>query len=316
MTDREILERAAEWSAAGRRVALATVVATWGSSPRPPGSQLAVSERGELAGSVSGGCVESAVAQEALEVLRTGAPRTLEYGVTAERAWEVGLPCGGRVRVFVEPARADALARDVRALRARERVERVLELGAGETFRLVREPPVRLVIVGAVHLAQPLARMAEVAGYEVRLVDPRPVYATEARFPGVAVERAWPEEALARIGLDARTAVVTLSHDRKLDDPALAAALRSPAFYVGALGSRRTQAGIRSRLREEGLGDAQLARLHGPVGLDLGGEAPAEIAVEILADLVATLRRAPAAAAGAPASGSRTHDTEETRWQA
>jgi xanthine dehydrogenase accessory factor len=304
VTDREILERAAGWSAAGQRVALATVVATWGSSPRPPGSQLAVSERGELAGSVSGGCVESAVAQEALEVLRTGAPRTLAYGVTAERAWEVGLPCGGRVRVFVELAGAEALARDARALRARERVERVLELGGGETFRLVLEPPVRLVIVGAVHLAQPLARMAEVAGLEVRLVDPRPVYATEARFPGVAIERAWPEEALARIGLDARTAVVTLSHDRKLDDPALAAALRSPAFYVGALGSRRTQAGTRSRLREEGLGDADLARLHGPVGLDLGGEAPAEIAVEILAELVATLRRAPAlapaGAAGAP----------------
>ncbi|MFY3742623.1 XdhC family protein [Anaeromyxobacter sp. Red801] len=306
MTDREILERAAGWSAAGRRVALATVVATWGSSPRPPGSQLAVSERGELAGSVSGGCVESAVAQEALEVLRAGAPRTLEYGVTAERAWEVGLPCGGRVRVFVEPARADALARDAGALRARERVERVLELGGGETFRLVLEAPVRLVIVGAVHLAQPLARMAEVAGYEVRLVDPRPVYATEARFPGVPVERAWPEEALARIGLDARTAVVTLSHDRKLDDPALAAALRSPAFYVGALGSRRTQAAIRSRLLEEGLGEAELARLHGPVGLDLGGEAPAELAVEILAQLVATLRRAPAPALAPGAAAGAT----------
>lgn len=302
MTDREILERAAAWSAAGQQVALATVIRTWGSSPRPAGSQLAVSERGEMAGSVSGGCVEAAVVHEALEALRAGAARTVEYGVTAERAWEVGLPCGGRIRVFVEPAPAGALARTVDALRARERVERELELGDGERFRLVLEPPVRLVIVGAVHLAQPLARMAEVAGYEVRLVDPRTAFATEARFPGVAIERGWPEEALARIGLDARTAVVTLSHDRKLDDPALAAALRSPAFYVGALGSRRTQAAIQARLRAEGLSEADLARLHGPVGLDLGGVAPAEIAVEILADLVAAQRGAVRPRAPAPAA--------------
>lgn len=299
MTDQEILERAVAWSEAGQRVALATVIRTWGSAPRPPGSQLAVSERGELAGSVSGGCVEVAVVEEALEVLRSGTPRAVEYGVTAERAWEVGLPCGGRIRVFVEPARPEALSSAVATLATRQRFEAVLEVGAGERFHLVLEPPVRLVIVGAVHLAQPLVRMAVVAGYEVRLVDPRPVFASEARFPGVALERGWPEEALARIGLDARTAVVTLSHDPKLDDPALAAALRSPAFYVGALGSRRTQAALRGRLRAEGIPETELARLHGPVGLDLGGVAPAEIAVEILADILAVLRGSATAGGGA-----------------
>jgi xanthine dehydrogenase accessory factor len=294
VTEREILERAVAWSDAGLRVALATVVSTWGSSPRPPGSQLAVSERGDLAGSVSGGCVEAAVVQEALDVLRRGTPRTVEFGVTAGRAWEVGLPCGGRIRVHVEPAPASPLRTLVAALAARERVERVLDLGAGEQFRVVLEPPVRLVIIGAVHLAQPLARMARVAGYDVTVVDPRAAFATAERFPDVTLERAWPAEAIARIGLDARTALVALSHDRRFDDPALEAALRSEAFYVGALGSRKTQAALRERLRAAGFAEPDVGRVHGPVGLDLGAVTPAEIAVEILAELVAASREAPA----------------------
>lgn len=294
MTEREILERAAEWSDAGQRVALATVISTWGSSPRPPGSQLAVSERGEMAGSVSGGCVEAAVVQEALDVLRSGTPRTIEFGVTAGRAWEVGLPCGGRIRVHVEPAPAERLGSIVSALAARGRVERVLDLGEGERFRVVLEPPVRLLIVGAVHLAQPLARMARVAGYEVTVVDPRAAFATEERFPDVTLERGWPREVIPRLGLDARTAVVALSHDRRFDEPALEAALRSEAFYVGALGSRKTQAALRTRLREAGVPEPDVERVHGPVGLDLGAVTPAEIAVEILAELVAALREAPA----------------------
>ena len=294
MTEREILVRAAEWGESGRRVALATVISTWGSSPRPPGSQLAVSERGEMAGSVSGGCVEAAVVEEALDVLRRGTARTLEFGVTAGRAWEVGLPCGGRIRVHVEPADHERLGSLVAALTARERVERVLELGDGERFRVVLEPPVRLVIVGAVHLAQPLARMARVAGYEVTVVDPRSAFATEERFPDVALERGWPAEIMPRLGLDARTALVALSHDRRFDDPALEAALRSDAFYVGALGSRKTQAALRTRLREAGFSEPDVGRVHGPVGLDLGAVTPAEIAVEILAELVASLREASA----------------------
>jgi xanthine dehydrogenase accessory factor len=280
-------------------VALATVVSTWGSSPRPPGSQLAVSERGELAGSVSGGCVEASVVQEALEVLRTGRPRTVEYGVTAGRAWEVGLPCGGRIRVHVEPAPTGELGGMLSSLAARERVERLLDLGGGESFRVVLEPAVRLVIVGAVHLAQPLARMARVAGYDVTVVDPRAAFATEERFPDVTLERGWPSEAVPRLALDARSALVALSHDRRFDDPALEAALRSEAFYVGALGSRKTQAALRERLREAGFAEPDVGRVHGPVGLDLGAVTPAEIAVEILAELVAALREAPAVRRGA-----------------
>ncbi|HSN14004.1 MAG TPA: XdhC/CoxI family protein [Anaeromyxobacteraceae bacterium] len=295
MTEREILERAAGWCDAGLRVALATVVSTWGSSPRPPGSQLAVSERGELAGSVSGGCVEAAVVQEALDVLQRGTSSTVEFGVTAGRAWEVGLPCGGRIRVHVEPAPTARLRSIVAALAARQRVERVLELGGGEQYRVVLEPPVRLVIVGAVHLAQPLARMARVAGYDVTVVDPRVAFATGERFPDVTLERGWPAEVVPRLGLDARTALVALSHDRRFDDPALEAALRSDAFYVGALGSRKTQAALRERLRAAGFAEPVVERLHGPVGLDLGAVTPAEIAVEILAELVAASREAPAA---------------------
>jgi xanthine dehydrogenase accessory factor len=302
VTEREILERAAAWSRAGQRVALATVVETWGSSPRPAGSQLAVSERGEMAGSVSGGCVESAVVHEATEVLRSGTPRTIEYGVTAGRAWEVGLPCGGRVRVHVEPAAPEHLQRVLSALASRERVERVLDLGGGEQFRLVLDPPVRLVIVGAVHLAQPLVRMARVAGYDVVVVDPRAAFATGDRFPEATLDPRWPADALGDLHLDARTALVALSHDRRFDDPALEAALRSDAFYVGALGSRRTQAALRDRLREAGLSEPQIARLHGPVGLDLGAATPAEIAVEILAELVAAWRRGPGAVRGAETS--------------
>ncbi|HSM92965.1 MAG TPA: XdhC family protein [Anaeromyxobacteraceae bacterium] len=305
MTEREILERAAAWCGAGQRVAIATVVSTWGSSPRPPGSQLAVSERGEMAGSVSGGCVEAAVVQDALGVLRSGAPRTLEFGVTAGRAWEVGLPCGGRIRVHVEPVELGTLRRLVSALAAREPAERLLDLGDGERFRVALEPPVRLVIVGAVHLAQPLARMACVAGYDVTVVDPRPAFASAERFPGVTLVRAWPAEALPRVGLDARTALVALSHDRRLDDPALEAALRSPAFYVGALGSRKTQAALRARLREAGLAEGDVGRLRGPVGLDLGARAPGEIAVEILAELVAALRQGPAVPRTAAAAPDR-----------
>lgn len=299
MTARAVLERAAAWCASGRRVALATVVRTWGSSPRPAGSQLAVSDRGELEGSVSGGCVEAAVAQAAQEVLRAGAPRLLEYGVTNERAWEVGLPCGGRIEVWVEPARPAELAGTIEALAARRRAETTLQLPGGERFLLVHEPAVRLVVVGAVHLAQPLARMAALAGMEVALVDPRPAFATEARFPGVRIEGGWPEEALPRIGLDARTAVVTLSHDERLDVPALAAALRSSAFYVGALGSRRAQAALRGRLAGEGLTGVDLDRIHGPVGLDLGAVTPGEIAVAILAEIVAAQRGGGAAARAA-----------------
>jgi xanthine dehydrogenase accessory factor len=166
----------------------------------------------------------------------------------------------------------------------------------GAVFLRVYNPPVRLIIVGAVHIAQSLAPMAQLAGYDVLVVDPRRAFATEPRFQGVALSREWPDEALARLGLDRRTAVVTMSHDPKIDDPALAAALRSEAFYVGALGSRKTQAARRERLAREGFAEAALARIHGPVGLSIGAVSTAEIAVSILSQLVACLRKGSAAA--------------------
>ena len=290
MSAREVLEQARTWLAAGRGVALATVVRTWGSAPRPVGSQLAVSERGEMVGSVSGGCVEAAVVEEALAVLRGAPSRVVPFRVTNERAWEVGLACGGALDVFVERADPLSVTAVLDALSTRGEAELVLEVGAGERCIVRLEVPARLIVVGAVHIAQALARMAQLVGFEVLVVDPRSAFATEERFPGVALDHAWPDEALARAGLDRRSAVVALSHDPKLDDPTVAAALRSEAFYVGALGSKKTQAGLRARLAEAGLSEGELARIHGPVGLAIGATTPGEIAASILAEVIACLR--------------------------
>lgn len=336
----EVLERLAAWSDAGLGVALAAVMHTWGSAPRRPGSLLAVNARGEFAGSVSGGCVEAAVIDAALEVIAGGAPRILDYRVTHARAWQVGLACGGALQVYVErpgrelvrqllaalaakqavvlatevatgaprllrpddpaPGLDPALARAAREAALRDR-SGVVETPGGAVFLRVFNPPVRVVLVGAVQIAQALAPMARLAGYDVLVVDPRRAFATEERFPGTALDLEWPDAALARAGLDRRTAVVTLTHDPKLDDPALAAALRSEAFYVGCLGSARTQAGRLERLAAMGFGPDDLARLRGPVGLPIGAIAPGEIAVSILAQLVAALRRPESPSVSAPA---------------
>ncbi|MBK7813654.1 MAG: XdhC family protein [Rhodocyclaceae bacterium] len=320
-----ILEQSQRWRHADQGVALATVVATWGSSPRPIGSHLAVNESGEFAGSVSGGCIEGAVIQEALAAIGDGQPRLLEFGVSDEQAWEVGLACGGRVQVHVEkldPAIFDHLMRE-RA--ARQPVARVIRLsdktaalvtaddvignsavadshraalaarfangqsGAiderGDVFARVYVPAPRLLIVGAVHIAQALAPMATLAGFDVTVVDPRRAFASEARFPGVTLTDDWPDDALTRLAPDAQTAVVTLSHDPKIDDPALAVALASPAFYIGSLGSKRTHEMRVARLTELGLAD-RIGRIHAPIGLDLGGRYPSEIAVAILAQII------------------------------
>ncbi len=343
VTDDELFAQLARWRAGGRGVALATVVKTWGSSPRPEGSHLAAEAAGAFVGSVSGGCIEGAVIGEAQAAISDGQPRLLEFGVSDARAWEVGLACGGKVQVFVarvqdglfdalmaaRAARRPAvvvthLADGAQALLADDAVSGELTLSEeqrAEALRLLRsdksgvlessggalfarsyaQAP-RLVIVGAVHVTQALAPMAAMAGFEVTVVDPRRAFATAERLPGVAVSTEWPDEALARLAPDARTAVVTLSHDPKLDDPALVAALKSQAFYIGALGSRRTHAARIERLTAEELG-AQLARIHAPVGLDLGGRSPAEIAVSILAQVIQA-RYAPLPDP-LPASGAR-----------
>jgi xanthine dehydrogenase accessory factor len=291
-------------------------------------------------GSVSGGCVEGAVIQEAEELLRSGGVKLLEYGVTEDQAWEVGLACGGSIEVFVEALDAPPWLDQVLRLRsAGEAVVIATQLSSGrrtvvrpeaevpigepaETipgldeaaraaaladasirweapdgsslFLHVLNPAVRILVVGAVHIAQALSAMAREAGFHVSIVDPRAAFAKESRFPGVAVHQQWPAEALAAIGIHRRTAVVTVSHDPKLDDPALHAALASPAFYVGALGSRKTHKKRVARLSDAGFSESDIARVRAPVGLDIGARTPGEIAASVLAEIVQELRRPPA----------------------
>lgn len=315
-----IPETALGWHRAGDGAILATVVETWGSAPRPVGSQLAISGTGEIAGSVSGGCVEGAVVVEAIDALDKGTPLMLEYGVSDDEAFAVGLACGGRIRVLIEPVGAvlpEELLRDLVAARvARKPVAycvnteswaRHLEGGDGpnaerfrrdksgfdgDTFVGIHNPPLRMAVVGAVHIAQPLLVMARLAGFEVGLIDPRPAFGSEQRFPDTMILSNWPDEALTQFGLDSRTAVVTLTHDPKLDDPAIMASLRSKVFYLGCLGSKRTHAKRVDRLTDAGFDGATIARIHAPVGLNIGGQSPAEIAISIMAEVTQTLRQA------------------------
>ena len=328
--DEDPLLAAAAWISSHQTVALATVTRTWGSAPRPAGSQMAVREDGAFAGSVSGGCIEGAVIGEAQSALQDGKPRNLQYGVTNEEAWAVGLACGGTIEVNVTPIakpaeretiaelnaarnekRGVVLATDL--IRGRSRLIYTETAGSGALadaalkasrldesatveaegtswFLTVFNTPLDLAIIGAVHIAQPLARMAALADYAVRIIDPRTAFATEERFPNVALSHDWPDEALAAKPLTARSAIVALTHDPKLDDPALTAALRSPAFYIGALGSKQTHARRLDRLKERGFSDTDLQRIHGPIGLKIGARSPAEIAVAILGEMTSELR--------------------------
>jgi xanthine dehydrogenase accessory factor len=301
------------------------VIETWGSAPRPVGAQLAVSGDAGMVGSVSGGCVEGAVVAEAIDALEDGRPRLLDFGVSDDQAFAVGLACGGRIRVLVEPvglgqgidlALLERLA-EARATRAPavyavlpEAWERRLVLGPGDPlwpeasaalvadrsrfaedwFLGVHNPPLRLVVVGAVHIAQPLLGMARACGYDPVLIDPREAFGSAARFPGETILADWPDEAMAEIGIDARTAVVTLTHDPKLDDPAIRMALGSDCFYLGCLGSTRTHAKRVDRLTEAGFSEADIARIHAPVGLDFGASSPAVFAVSVIAEITQTLR--------------------------
>lgn len=294
---------------------------------------MAVRADGAFSGSVSGGCVEGAVIGEAQSALIDGKARNLKFGVTNEDAWAVGLACGGTIEVHVAPLSAprqqellkqlkqardseiavvlatdltggesvlrfpgepggDALA-DAARVQARRDLSSQIEIDGGKWFLTVFNPPLDLAIIGAVHIAQPLARMAALADYAVRVIDPRSAFATEERFPGVALSQQWPDEALALKPLGPRSAIVALTHDPKLDDPALSAALRSEAFYIGALGSRTTHAKRLERLKANGFSEPELSRIRGPIGLDIGARSPAEIAIAILGQMTADLRKTP-----------------------
>jgi xanthine dehydrogenase accessory factor len=310
---------ALDYIAKGHKAALATVMQTWGSAPRSVGAQLAICSDGTFQGSVSGGCVEGAVVAEALAALETGQCRILEYGVSDEQVFAVGLACGGEIKILVEPIGVGQgpdvalLAALVNARKDRQPIGTAVNLQNwtrrligptdaparfasdksgvdGDTFSVIQNPPLRLIVVGAVHIAQALLPMARLAGYAPFLIDPRDSFGSQARFPGETILNDWPDTAIKTLGLDARTAVVTLTHDPKLDTPALAAALTSDAFYIGALGSSRTHAKRRAALADQGFAQTQIDRINGPVGANIGAATPAEIAVSILAQMTLVLR--------------------------
>jgi xanthine dehydrogenase accessory factor len=288
------------------RMALATVTATWGSAPRPPGSHMLVHEDGRFEGSVSGGCVEGEVLHAAAEVIADGQTRRLAYGVADDSAWAVGLPCGGQIELLVQPVHMTGFApglfeRIAEARAAGTMLNLTTDFASGETRigddpgegRFVNRyaPPRRLLIVGAVQIAQSLAAIARQLDVAPVLIDPRGRFLTEERFPGTMLCDRWPDEAIEALRPDAATAVVTLSHDPKIDDPALLAALASPAAYIAALGSRRSHAKRLERLAATGVSEAELARIDAPAGLHIGAQGPAEIALSIAAGMIQAFRR-------------------------
>ncbi len=329
---KDVLQQTQTWHDAGQAMAVATVVDTWGSAPRPVGSKLVATADGRFAGSVSAGCVEGAVLEQCEKAIRTGQSALLTYGVADEEAWEVGLACGGTIRVWVEPfsvwqAIFPALAEGLRANRSLAVVSPlrdvtpstkqlilsadtaasetapqlvdvvrtmlaqnrsgVVELDDETLFVEVHPSPPRLIIVGGVNIAEPLIDLARALAFETVLVDPRQAFASRERFPNAGeIINGWPDEVLPDLALDESAYVVVLTHDPKIDDPALQVALPSRASYVGALGSRRTAQKRRERLSAAGMSDEMLDRLHAPIGLPLGGQSTGEIALSILAEIV------------------------------
>jgi len=304
---RDILETLVTWDAEGLRAAWAILVETERSAPREPGAALAVNERGDVAGSVTGGCVEPAVYEEARAVLAGEAARLVEYGIEDETAFEVGLPCGGTVRILVGLVDG-AVVRELAAAVAEERpVEleaslsgeaRVVPAGARTepeladgVFHLPLLPRPRMYVFGAVAHAAALAEAGRLLGYHVTVSDARARFVTPERIPAAdALVVGWPDEVLRDAPVDERTAICVLTHDRKLDVPALRAALASPAGYIGAMGSRRTTEARAAALREEGVGEEELGRIRAPIGLDIGSRTPAEVAVAIAAEIVSVRR--------------------------
>ncbi len=305
--DLATLVAAAAWSAAGHSVAIATVIATWGSAPRRIGSHLAVRDDGLFEGSVSGGCVEGDVVTEAQALLAAGSgARRLDYGVADETAWSVGLACGGKISVLVQRLSEDGFSsalvnRLAGAAASGESITLATDIatgvsregaGADNDFSRTYPPPRRVAIIGAVHIAQALVPLAIAIGITPTVIDPRGLFAAADRFAGLDLDNRWPDEALAEWKPNAASAVVALTHDPKLDDVALAAALRSPAFYIAALGSRKNHAARRDRLATLGFDPATLDRIHGPAGLAIGAADPPEIALSIAAEMTAAWRGA------------------------
>jgi xanthine dehydrogenase accessory factor len=304
--DLEVLRKSTEWLAAGRRVLLVTVVKTWGSSPRPPGALLAVRDDGHVVGSVSGGCIEDDIVERSR---REGAfvtePRVVTYGVSADDARKFGLPCGGTIQLVLEPLKAGSrIGELLEQVQTGRLVARTLNLETaavtlasaratdgmafdGQVLTTIHGPRYRMLVIGAGQLSKYLAQIAVGLDYQVTVCDPREEYTETWDIPGVTLVRTMPDDTVNEMRLDERCAVVALTHDPKLDDLALMEALKSPAFYVGALGSRANNAKRRQRLEEFELTEAQIARLHGPIGIYIGSRTPPEIAISILAEITA-----------------------------
>jgi len=303
--DLQVLQQARDWRAAGHAAWLVTVIETWGSAPRPPGALLAMRDDGLVVGSVSGGCVEDDLIDRVRHGERVAKPALITYGVTKEEAARFGLPCGGNLRLVQEPLSDIAWVDDILARTARhELVARRLDLATGtvtiepavrgEAFvfdgrqlRALFGPRWRLLIIGAGQLSRAVAQMALMLDFEVTCCDPREEYHLTWDIPNTSFSKAMPDDLVTELQLDPHSAVVAVTHDPKLDDMVLLEALKSPAFYIGALGSRGNTAKRKERLAMFDLTPAEIARLHGPIGLDLGGKSPAEIAVAIVAEIVA-----------------------------
>ena len=311
--DLDVLKRSAEWLDADRRVLLVTVVKTWGSSPRPEGAMLAVRDDGHVAGSVSGGCIEDDIIERTRrEGMTAQRCEVVTYGVSADEARRFGLPCGGTIRLVLEPlTRESGILALLREIEAGHLVQRRLELASGfatlhparatdglsfdgKTLVTVHGPRYRMLVIGASQLSKYLAQIAVGLDYQVTVCDPREEYTETWDIPGVSLVRTMPDDTVHAMRLDERCAVVALTHDPKLDDLALMEALKSPAFYVGALGSRANNDKRRERLVEFDLSEAEIARLHGPIGLFIGSRTPPEIAVSILAEITAVKNGVPA----------------------
>lgn len=304
--DLEVLQRSAQWLAEGRRALLVTVVQTWGSSPRPQGAMLAVREDGAVVGSVSGGCIEDDIIDRVRRLGLDGRlPEVVRYGVSADQAHRFGLPCGGTIELVTEPLSPDSgIAELLTRVQAGQLVKRTLDMATGRAtlspagaadmlafdgaaLSTVHGPRWRMLVIGAGQLSEYLCRVAQGLDFRVTVCDPREEYADHWNVPGVELVREMPDDTVLAMRLDERCAVITLTHDPKLDDLALMEALRTPAFYVGALGSRRNNEARRKRLLEFDVSEAEVARLHGPAGIYIGSKTPPEIAISILAEVVA-----------------------------
>ncbi|MGU9951730.1 MAG: XdhC family protein [Gammaproteobacteria bacterium WSBS_2016_MAG_OTU1] len=304
-----LLQTAAKWQDGGRKTATAIVINTWNSAPRPIGSRLVVCEDGQFAGSISGGCVEKEVIVAAIECLRDNTCRMLTFGVADETAWQSGLSCGGGIEIFIAPFPSkDSPARLAfeqlnNSIVARQSGVLLTNTENGDVqFKSTSPlptaglhntiftehciPPPHLYIVGAVHITQALSPMVTACGFAVTIIDPRSAWNTTARFPDSKIKVCWPDEAFADLTLDSQTAIITLTHDPKIDDSALLAALRAPTGYIGALGSKRTHEKRRQRLIDNGVNEEALCRIHAPIGLNIGAKTAAEIAVSIAAQLI------------------------------